>query len=241
MKEKLPRPGAGKLVTLIAVSRGEPIVTSGEVVLSKEALLALTVHLDAPLCARLEDAPATILYSDGDYSYILRGRVIECVAPDRLVISTPSRPRVGERREYIRADMTLSSRVEAAPTGMTGRGALEEWVDSFPSDPAVFRFRETTVDLSGSGCRLTSPVLVKKGDFVALSLLVLEGAGGSRLLHVPARVVRARPGRGEEGMMELALEFVSLSEAQRDLLNFLVFDARARELGMSVVDLGGDE
>jgi len=236
MSEEIPRPIVGKLVTMVAVCQGAPVVASGTVLVSKRHLLAATTNLEGEAFRGLAGAPVTVLYGAGEFTMILRGRIDELVTPDRVVISTPDPPRFGERREYIRADIDVGVRVERAPAHAGDEKAVAEWLGSFVDDESSYSFSDTTVDLSGSGARFECSVLLKKGEYGALSLLLDEGRK-PRLLHLALRTVRGRPAKDGEGTFELAVEFLQLSEDARDLLNHLVFESRARRLGLSLVNL----
>ena len=240
MTEKFSGPAPDQLVTVVAVVAGEPIVTYGKVLVSKSALVATTVNVSTEVFATLGDAPVTVLYGDGDYSYILRGRVSECVKPDRIVVYTVGEPRVGERREFIRADMEMAVRVEQAPASLSSPEERLEWVREQPLDPALFEFSTVTVDLSGSGARFQYSLNVKKASHACVSLSLPEGHQPA-LIHLLSRVVRCRPQPGEGAVAELAVEFEDVSGEQRELLNFLVFEARAKQLGMAGMGFLADD
>ena len=240
MTETLPGPAPDQLVTVVAVVDGEPIVTYGKVLVSKSALVATTVNLDQDLFLKLGEAPVTILYGDEDYSYSWRGRVGECVKPDRIVVHTTGEPRVGERREFIRADMEMAVRVEQAPPALSDLDDKLEWIAGQPLDPGYFEFSTVTVDLSGSGARFPYALNVKKGAFACVSMSLPEGREPA-LIHLLSRVVRCRPQPGEGEIAELAVEFENVSGEQRELLNFLVFEARAKQLGMAGMGFLADD
>jgi hypothetical protein len=231
MSRALPQPPLDKRVTVLAIRGGEPLVTAAQVIIGKPHLLALSIA-SPDLLERFREAQVTILYCCGDDSLSLRGRVTGLVPPDRVLVATPNPPRLGERREFIRADLELPVRVEKAPASVGSDEALREWVDGLSRDPALFSFSPTTVDLSGSGARFAYRIFLRKGDLVAVSFL-LPGGSAIPLFNLPARVVRARPSTTEEGTCELALEFKSCDEAACDNLNCLVFESRARQLGLS--------
>lgn len=236
MSDNLPPPAVGKLVTIIAVSGGEPVVTFGEVLVSKSNIVAVAVNIEQVGLARFRDCPTTILYGAGDDDLILRGRVTEVVAPDRIIVSTPGPPRPGERREYIRTDMELGVRLEKAPGQQEDAAAVREWIEGQSDDPARFNFVATTVDLSGSGARFTLDCSVRKGDVACVSFL-LEKNRPRPVLHLPATIVRSRPANDDSPRSEVALTFRDMSESERDLLNYVVFESRARQLGVSAMHI----
>lgn len=241
MSEEIPYPVPGKLLTVVAVCQGEPIVTFGNVLVCKPHLLATTVHLESEAFGRLANAPVTVVYGVKDHSVILRGRVNELVTPDRVLITTPEPPRYGERREFIRHDIELKVRVERAPPEVADEPGAVAWAATLADDPATYSFRTATVDLSGSGARFCYQIVLKKGEFGAASVLLPEDKE-ARLLHLPSRVVRGRaPGADPEAVPELALEFLALTEDVRDLLNHIVFEARALHLGLSATSVVDEE
>jgi len=226
-----PRPADGKTITMVAIAKGEPLVTYGKVLVSKSNLVALAVPVSGPEeLKRFSDAPVTLLYASGELSYVLRGRVTELVQPDRVIVSTPGAPRIGERREYIRAQLDLPVRVEATPSGVTTEDELKEWVASQPCDASAFKLTDADVDLSGSGARFKYPTRVRKGDPLCVTFLV-DWKGAPYIMNLQARTVRCRP--AGEGDPELAVEFADMTEEQKEILNFVVFQARARNLGIS--------
>ncbi len=224
-------PTEGKLVTIIAVDKGEPLVTYGTVLVVRPHLLALAMRVDKEVLKRFQDAPVTVLYSDSDYSLLLRGRVSETVAPDRIIIATPNPPRIGERREFIRADLTLGVWLDCLGQTLSDEAGREA-VNEMSKDPADYRFREVEVDLSGSGARFVFPAALKKNDLVMIAL-ELSGQHASPMIVLPARTVRARPAKDADGAQEIALTFSGLTDSESDLLNYVVFQARADHLGMS--------
>lgn len=233
MSEPLPFPSVERVVTLIAISKSEPVVVQAKILVSKRHLLAAVVEgQDDSFFERLNDAPATVLYEEQELSLVLRGRISGRVRPDRLLISLSSEPKVGERREFIRADITLGVRVEALPAHVATEEAALEWVASFPSDPKLFSFLDTPVDLSGSGARFSATLLLKKGELAAVTLRLPPGQEPT-MVHMLARIVRGRPAKGHEGLAELAVEFLNMPEKVRDRLHHLVFQARARVLGVA--------
>jgi hypothetical protein len=228
-------PTEGKLVTIIAVDKGEPLVTYGTVLVVRPHLLALATRVEKDALARYQDAPVTVLYSDADYSLLLRGRVSETVAPDRLIIATPQPPRIGERREFIRADLTLGVWLESLGQTISDEAGREA-VNEMSGDPADYRFRDVEVDLSGSGARFVFPATLKKNDLVAVAI-ELSGQHASPMIVLPARTVRARPAKDADAAQEIALTFTGLTDGESDLLNYVVFQARAEHLGMSATYL----
>ncbi len=240
MNDSLAHPTEGKLVTVIAVDQGEPLVTYGTVlVIRPNHLLALQIKVDEADLERFKEAPATVLYGDADYSLILRGRVSEIVSPDRIVIAIPDSPRIGERREFIRADLELGVWLQALPERITDQESAREAVDELSRDPADYSFRSVEVDLSGSGARFVFPVNLRKDGLVAVAF-ELSSDHAEPMVVLPASTVRARPAKGTDAAQEVALTFCELSEGESDLLNFVVFQSRALLLGISASHLAGE-
>lgn len=234
MSKEAPFPDAGKLVTVIAVKEGDTLVTYGKVLVSRPNLVAVAAHVEPDALPGFHDSPLTLLYTVGELSFILRGRVRECIKPDRLIVVPTAEPRVGERREFIRADLTIACRVEPAQTD--DEQLCREWVEGLSPDVTDYRFADTLVDLSGSGARFDYDVNTRKGDLVAVSFQPPDHMDAA-LMHLCARVIRCRPSRSESGLPELAIEFFAVPEDQRELLNFMVFQARAQQLGVTGLNL----
>lgn len=237
MNDSLTYPSEGKLVTVIAVDQGEPLVTYGTVlVVRPEHLLALAIKVEPSGLPRFKDSLVTVLYGDADFSLILRGRVSETVSPDRIVIAIPDPPRIGERREFIRADIELGVWLQALPDSIADESAARHAVDELSRSPADYRFRPVEVDLSGSGARFVFPANLKKNGFVAMAI-ELSSEQAEPMVLLPASTVRARPAKGTDDAQEVALTFCALNEGESDLLNFVVFQARAAHLGISASHL----
>lgn len=234
MSDTAPLPAPGKLVTVIAVKEGDSLVTYGKVLVAKTHMVAVAAHVEPDLLMTLADSPVTVLYAADDLSYILRGRVRECIKPDRLLIETVGEPRVGERREYIRADIEMGVRVDAA--GDSSLEACQESAAELSQAPEDFVFSDTSIDLSGSGARFNYDLMVKKGTHVVVSLQLPEEMEPG-VVHLCAKVIRCRPSKSAPETPELALEFVAVPEEHRELLNFVVFQARAQQLGVAGLNL----
>jgi hypothetical protein len=232
MTVELSPPNLDKLVTIITMDKGEALVTHGTVLVSKQNLVAVAIAAADAILPRAKDNPATIIYGDGDLTFLLRGRVMEAIKPDRLVISTPQPPRIGERREFIRADISLDVRIEKAPDTVTTPEAARTWTEDFTTDDGAYCFQSSEVDLSGSGVRLNYPVTdLRKGDY-AIFTCCFPDSVPQTLLHLPAVVVRAKPAQGIDEAMNLALTFLGLKETESDLLNVVVFEARTTQYGV---------
>jgi hypothetical protein len=241
MTDNLTYPSEGKLVTVIAVDQGEPLVTYGTVLVVRPThLLALHIKVEKAHLERYREAPVTVLYGDADYSLILRGRVSEIVSPDRIVISIPDPPRIGERREFIRADLELGVWLQALPEQITDEAAAREAVDELSRDPSDYNFRTVEVDLSGSGARFVFPVSLRKNGLVAVAF-ELSAEHAAPMVVLPAATVRARPAKDTDAAQEVALTFSELTEEESDLLNIVVFQARAIHLGLSATHLTEDQ
>jgi hypothetical protein len=241
MNDNLTYPTEGKLVTVIAVDQGEPLVTYGTVlVIRPNHLLALQIKVEKADLERYTKAPVTVLYGDADYSLILRGRVSEIVNPDRIVISIPDQPRIGERREFIRADLELGVWLQALPEQVTDEADAREAVDELSRDPSDYKFRNVEVDLSGSGARFVFPVNLRKNGMVAVAF-ELSDEYAEPMVVLPASTVRARPAKGTDASQEVALTFCELTEEESDLLNIVVFQARAIHLGISATHLSEEQ
>lgn len=241
MNDSLTHPSVGKLVTVIAIDQGEPIVTYGTVlVVRPEHLIALAIKVEREQLERFREAPLTLLYGDADYSLILRGRVSETVSPDRIIVAIPDPPRIGERREFIRADLELGIWLQALPDQVADESAAREAVDELSRAPTDYAFRSVEVDLSGSGARFVFPVNLTKNGLAAVAF-EFSAEHAEPMVLVPARIVRARPAKGTDAAQEVALTFCELSEGESDLLNSVVFQARAAHLGMSAAHLSEEQ
>lgn len=229
MSTELPFPPENRLVTLIAVVEGEPTVVGSRVVLSRPNLTVVDAEGKGLDLASFRGTPATLLYGDRDFTYVLRGRISEVINGKRLIVSTPHAPRPGERREFIRANVMLDVRVEAVPEGVQREADLSEYLSGLSRAPGDYRFHHQEVDLSGSGLRMGLSFNVKKAGYCLVSVLH-SGQVAGQVIHLGARVVRCRPRDNDEFPFELAAEFVASELESTDTLINLVFAARAQEL-----------
>ena len=222
-------PQAGKSVTVVIVNEGVPTVLLGKVLVCKEELLAIKIRNKIE---SQNDLPVTLMYEYQEFSYQLRGRLTEWLDKDRFLVSLQTKPKRGERREFIRADMTLGVRVDEPVQEACNIESIASWIEGFSNDPDAYKWDIFPIDLSGSGARFPTQKVRAKGQFVAVSFLLPED-NDVRVIHVPASVIRVKPLKDGPTLFELAVEFSNVGEEERDLINFVVFEARARELELT--------
>lgn len=221
-------PPEGRWVTVFCVCQGKPVVILGRVLLAREGILGL--RTEVPM-EDLGACPATVLYEASGFSMHWRGRIREWLDPDRPLLVFEQPPRQGERREFIRAELTLGVHLESVPSVCSDDEAVLEWTREQPAMEDSWSFRPELIDLSGSGLRLEWSKGFRKGQSILVALMDV-GDRETLVLNLPARVVRSKP-LGGQGNFDLALHFLALSEDQRDRVHHLVFQARAAELGLT--------
>ncbi len=228
---KPPVPEVDRLVTIIGVHGGQPLLFHGQVVAVSPT--SLVIKLPPRLedeDALLEKAVITLMYSIGDTSCTLRCTWGEQLPEEQLLLRMAGEPRRGERREFIRAEIDLEVGVYLVPEHQrTVEGATEYALD-LQGDPSATNLSRRVVDLSGSGVRIPWETSLKK-DALVITVLELEvdapGDKSSRIA-VPSRVVRSK--NGKDGGFDVALHFTGLSTEEGDLVHAAVFAARMADL-----------
>jgi len=227
---KPPVPEIDRLVTIIGVHGGQPILAHGQVVAVSPTSLVVKVP-PRPEDVLLEKAVITLMYSVGDTSYTLRCSWGERLPADQLLLRMAGEPRRGERREFIRTEISLEAGIYVVPEHQATAEGAADYAADLRGDPSATKLRRGMVDLSGSGARIPADAPLKK-DVLVVAVIELEvdapGDGGSRIV-VPSKVVRSKPAK--DGGQDIALHFIGLSTAEGDLVHAAVFAARMADLG----------
>jgi len=227
---KPPVPEVDRLITIIGVHGGQPLLSHGQVVAVSPTSIVIKLP-PRPDEALLEKAVITLMYSVGDSSYTLRCAWGERLPAEQLLLRMTGEPRRGERREFIRTEILLEAGVYPVPEHQGTVDGAMDYAVGLQDDPGATRLSRCLVDLSGSGVRIPSDVPLKK-DVLVVVVLELEvdspGDASSRVA-VPARVVRSKP--DGDGGYAMALHFIGLSNTEGDLVHAAVFAARMNDLG----------
>jgi len=224
-----PVPEVDRLVTIIAVHAGHPLLSHGQVVAVSPTSLVVKLP-PRPEEALLEKAVITLMYSVGDSSYTLRCSWGERLPAEQILLRMVGEPRLGERREFIRADLDLEAGLYPVPEHQTAPDAAADYAATLQCDPAATGLSRCLVDLSGSGVRIPRDAPLPKDSLVVvvLELDVDAPVDTSSRIAVPARVVRSKKGRGEG--YEIALHFTGLSTEDGDMIHAAVFATRMADL-----------
>ncbi|MFH1532538.1 MAG: PilZ domain-containing protein [Pseudomonadota bacterium] len=230
---KPPVPEVDRLVTIIGVHGGQPLLSHGQVVAVSPTSIVIKLP-PRPDDALLEKAVITLMYSVGDSSYTLRCAWGERLPAGQLLLRMSGEPRRGERREFIRTEITLEAGIYPVPEHQGTLEGATDYALGLRDDPGSTRLSRCLVDLSGSGVRIPSETPLKKDSFVVtvLELEVDSPRDDSSRIAVPARVVRSKP--DADGGYEVALHFTGLSTTEGDLVHAAVFAARMAALGAQV-------
>jgi len=153
--------------------------------------------------------------------------VIEAVKVEdgALSLQCAGPPRPGERREFIRAEMVLTLFARKLATRDLEEAAALAQASPPGADDA--RWKPLLVDLSGSGIRLRLDEPAETDDLIEVRLKL--DARPKRPLVLFGRVVRVT--RAEGDVLEAALRFEGLTEAQQDALINQAFRVRYEQLG----------
>lgn len=222
-------PEIDRLVTVIGVHGGQPLLSHGQVVAVSPTSIVIKLP-PQPEDALLESAAITLMYSVGDVSYTLRCSWEGRLPGEQVLLRMAGDPRRGERREFIRAELDLEAGVYPVPEHQVDGDGPTEYAASLHGDPAATRLSICRVDLSGSGVRIPRAVPLKKDTCViAVMELDVEAPGStSSRIAVPARVVRSKP--APDGTYQIALHFTGLSTGAGDMIHAAVFAARMNDL-----------
>ncbi|HOU53726.1 MAG TPA: PilZ domain-containing protein [Myxococcota bacterium] len=141
--------------------------------------------------------------------WALRASVDEVLTPVRIYLLPKGRPRMVEKREYIRAQVEVEAAFSVGPSPSP----------TVPLAPAV-------VELSASGFRWRQSRRVRPGDTAWFCLRMPKDG---RRACVPATVVRCE---AAEGGYEVAGHFDRVDDEMREAILNLVFQTRLKELGI---------
>ena len=203
------RPSAGDRITLLFQVNGVPytdVTTVGRVGTSGIIADRSTNNLD-PSAAVGVEVTALFVSEDRLLRWPMR---IEAVLPSSYYLVSLAEPGVGQRREFVRADVPLA-------------------VTLWPAEGPPIEIT-APVDLSASGFRVAGGPDLEDGIEVAVQIAVsadAEPIGGR------ARVVR---GSRDTSAQALACEFIELASADEARLVELVFRVRAAALARRIAD-----
>ena len=213
-------PQDDQTITVLGINKGNVSVGVATIVLSKAS--RIVIHLeDDEHGTPVKGQSFTLLYDrGGEHILRLKTKITDVIQGGKCFLEPTGPVSEGERREFLRAQVT-------------GRSYLERVEDDYElieehGSVDSSRWYEQEMDLSGSGVKLEWDGSCKKGDRLRVSM-VFEG----NQLPVTAvgEVVRARPGKGEKRLLDVAVHFVELSESGRDRLNNVVFKYFYQQVG----------
>lgn len=225
-----PVPEVDRLVTIIAVHQGQPLLSHGQVVAVSPTSLVVKLA-PRPEDALMDKAVITLMYSSGDTSCTLRCTWGERLPDEQVLLRMAGEPRRGERREFIRTEIELEAGIYPVPDHQATPEGAADYAESLRDAPGATRLSVCRVDLSGSGVRVPRDAPLKKNTLVVVVMeLGVDAPGGaSSRIAVPARVVRSKEGRDDD--YEIALHFLGLSTGEGDMVHAAVFAARMAALG----------
>lgn len=164
-----------------------------------------------------EGQPLQVWYSDENGIHYGDSTLVHLVKMDpvRLAISKPSTWRIEQRRNYYRAAVKLHVTLRAQPFG----------------DPEHLAYaitqRVETVDIGGGGLNLQTPLKLKEGDDVAVSIRLSK----TEIVHAEAKVVwiqSENAARTPPSRASLAVQFTNISERDRDHIMAFIFDLQRK-------------
>lgn len=227
--KKTPVPEVDRVVTIIGIHGGQPLLSHGQMVAVSPTSLVVKLP-PGPEDVLLEKAVITLMYSVGDTSCTLRCAWGERLPEDQVLLRMTGPPRRGERREFIRAEIDLEAGIYPAPEHQASSEGIADYAASLRDDPGATRLVRRRLDLSGSGLRVPLDAPLKKDAWVVvvMDLEVRISGMASGRVAIPARVIRSKADRGG---YDVALHFNDLSTADGDLIHAAVFAARMVDLG----------
>lgn len=142
-------------------------------------------------------AECLLLYGVQGRPFKLQTRIEKILGPCDLLVKALAPPKPLREREFFRVDMEL---------GVGYRRVVPD-----QEEPPPFQILRTMVNLSGCGIRLPLPEEWSRFDQVELQLQLVSS---EEVLTCRAEVVRTC--YGEDGVLQVALQFYELASADRD-------------------------
>jgi hypothetical protein len=220
----LPYPATDQLITGIAIADGNVSVLTGKILVARPHGLAVEFEHDPEGSSPSRGHKITLMYPWEDYILRLRTSVEDVVDVNRYLLTPVAEVSKGERREFLRADVSVRLFVDQVDDPAAA-------VSSTYSADETRHWPEQVVDLSGGGIRFTTDVTCKKGDQLLIAL-ALEETNDTTLVAA-GNVVRAKP-TDAPGILDVALAFPALDESTRDLLVNQVFRRYYQDLGTKI-------
>ena len=207
-------------ITVVSINKGNVSVGVATIVLSKVNRIVIRLE-DDEHGTPVKGQSFTLLYDRGGERILrLKTTITDVIQGGKCFLEPTGPVSEGERREFLRAQITGRSYLEKVEDDYE----LIEEHDSVDSS----RWYEQEMDLSGSGVKLDWDGSCKKGDRLRVTM-VFEG--NQSLVTAVGKVVRARPSKGGNGLLDVAVHFVELSESGRDRLNNVVFKHFYQQVG----------
>jgi len=194
-------------VNIVILGRPEVGLISGRVLFERGRGLIMEAREEADddLTRGLS---AIVVYAARSGVYSFRAKLSEIISKTRLYLVPTTEPRQMEKREYIRAILTMPAAL----------------INDFPDEETALD--DVKLELSASGFRWFQSAPVNKGDKVWLRIDLPDDDGN---LDLPARIVRVDT---LESGSEVAGQFLAVDQQQQDALLRLVFKTSLNELGM---------
>ena len=219
-----------QLVTTITVIGGEARIFSGHVVVAKPR--GIVVRMDVadgdPTPARGQKT--TLLYGGVERVLHLKTQVTEVIDRRTWLCMPLGEPVEGERRDFLRAEASAHMIAEVVPAGAGLTGER-------PGAPVWQTWPEKSIDLSGSGARWLWDQPCAMDDRVRI--LCVIPTREPAMIEAVGAVVRAKD-IGDDGILDVAIHFDRIGEADRERLVNFVFRRHYEQLGArlgTVIDL----
>jgi len=208
-----PRPEVGQEINIVFLGRPELSLMSGRVMFEKGR--GLIVESSERMDGSVKRGQGVlVVYAAGDAVYNFKARLAETLSDVRMYLLPSTPPREMEKREYIRATLTMPAAL----------------ITSGPDEDEMPALDDVELELSASGFRWFGGMGADEGSKVWLYLGLSKE--GEETVVLPARIVRVSPGsRG----IEMAGSFLDMGQSERDALLRVVFRTRLSELGLQDV------
>lgn len=208
-----PRPGLDQEVNIVILGQPEVGLMNGRVLFEQGRGLIVEVGVKPDPSLQRGDR-AIVVYAAREGIYSFRADIGEVISDVRLYLAPTSEPKEMEKREYIRATMVMPAFLSNAQ----------------PDDS--IDLPDVKLELSASGFRWFDYSDVKMGEKAWLRLGLDDDVTAS--LDLSARVVRVD--KLPSGT-EVAGQFLTLDQRERDALLRIVFSTRLSELGLQDEEL----
>lgn len=205
-------PVENEIVTAVIVSDKNIEVCNAKVILSKgKGIVLEQIQSDYKITEVLKTgAKARLFYSVDNENYVVKGKIEEIIDKKKFYITPTSKVEKGEKREFIRANLTLPVFISTCEV----------------KEGAGVPLSSREVNISGSGFKLPHNEKIEKDEEF---YIILQLPFYKENIKIKAVVIRCEK---KEGEFEIAGKFINPPTAYQEAIIKEVFKKRYEELGI---------